>query len=247
MDKEQGANEEINEDRIFDNTPWPAVSCSSFFWPFTERLELYEVRRAIANLTHGLRYSLRDQVSVIADDGTVTAADMLVFVRAASEVSKAANTTLHEVVAESVARGATWKQIGDTLGIQRTAAQKRFGKGVPKRRRDELNLEAVMCMMVSAYWNEQLTEEHLGFDESDWEDLPPESIVDFALRIFNKAILLLDSFIELGAEGVDDTTGRSGHDRKTVPYIRYLAEGNASTNVAEIIKGHLSSRPNNSR
>jgi len=187
---------DVNLDDLFDDAPWKGISCTSYFWPFTERKALFEARRAIANMTHGLRYAVRGESHFLAEADEVSVDSVLMFVSAANDVQKAANVALQETVAEAKARGATWRHVGDALGIQRTAAQKRFGAGIGDRRRDELKLETAMIMMIGAYWTGQIPEDNLGFDDSYWEDLPVEAGVDFALRTIVKAAKLLDECIE---------------------------------------------------
>lgn len=126
--------------------------------------------------------------SVLADNDEVSATDVLSFVKAANDVRKAAHVTLNEVVAEAITRGATWTQIGEALGIQRTAAQKHFGKGLSDRRKAELKHEATGCMMLYAFWSGQIPAEKLGFDSSDWKAATIETAVDYAVRTIAKAI-----------------------------------------------------------
>ncbi|QUQ67943.1 hypothetical protein JJ691_56810 [Kutzneria sp. CA-103260] len=166
---------------LYDRSPWAGVSCTSYLWPYAGSREHFEVRRAIANMTHGLRYVNRPKsYSFLADD--VDLADILQVVKAASLVLNAADSALDEVVAEAIACGATWKQVGDALGVQRTAAHKRFHNGLSVKRKTEISHDSSMVGVVSCYWLEQLSESTLGFDESDWEAVSLEMAIDHAIR-----------------------------------------------------------------
>lgn len=128
---------------------------------------------------------------IMGDD--VEVGDVLHFVSAANAILKAADSTLDEVIAEAIARGATWTQIGKTLGIQRTAAHKRFSKGISKRRCDEIEREGMACLSLFWIWMKQIPESTFGFSDEDWDAAPIEVFVDHAVR---NAARALDVFIE---------------------------------------------------
>lgn len=84
------------------------------------------------------RSRLRDEVTVssalclsaLADEPGAQAEQSL---SAASHLVDAAERTLHQLVTDARASGMTWAAVGDSLGISRQAAQKRFGGQVPQK------------------------------------------------------------------------------------------------------------------
>lgn len=184
-----------DEDVLYNRTPWTGVSCTSFFWPYTQRIELSETRRAVANLTHGLQYALATPVLAGKDEASV--ADVLSFVKAADDVHKASEQVLREVVAEARSRGATWEQIGKALNVPviRQAAHNRFSDGIPDRRKSELKHEATACVILDTYWSGGLSAKELGEDSPDEEGVTIETFVDYAVRSAVKAADLYDAYI----------------------------------------------------
>jgi hypothetical protein len=205
-------DEELNDEKdrfdplddrlLYSDSPWKGISCLSYFWPYTGTEEIFEVRRAISNCTHGLRRT-RESTSPFAglNGDKVEVADMLQFVGAANSILKAADFALDEVVTEAIARGATWAQIGEVLGVRRTAAHKRFSRGISERRRYEIEREGIACMVLYATWTGQIPESNFGFDEDDWESAPIEVFIDHAIR---NAMRVIDMFVEAVKSGSDD-------------------------------------------
>jgi hypothetical protein len=175
---------DVNINAFYGGSPWKGVSCVDYFWPFTASNQDFEVRRAIGQLVYGLRYLKGPNISALRSGGDVDLSDVLQVVKAADSIHRAATGALNEAVAEAIARGATWKQVGDSLGILRTAAQKRFGKGVSARRQLEIRDEGAMCATVFANWLQEIPASTYGIDDEDFETTPPEVWVDHAIRKF---------------------------------------------------------------
>ncbi|MDT0441527.1 hypothetical protein [Streptomyces johnsoniae] len=66
---------------------------------------------------------------------------MLACLKSARALRSSAEATVREVVAELRALGVPWREIADILGVKPTAAQKRFGDGVPADRLADLRRE----------------------------------------------------------------------------------------------------------
>jgi hypothetical protein len=100
---------------------------------------------------------------------------MLRIVAAAEDVRQAAENALEEVVAEAHFRGATWAQIGAQLKIGKTAAHKRFSGKVKNHPRLLLpaNAEKEISEILLAVWASGGGSEAFGYDEGDWEAVPP--------------------------------------------------------------------------
>ncbi|MGY5207576.1 hypothetical protein [Nocardia gipuzkoensis] len=197
-DEDEKAEQILSDGGFYDEAPWEGVSCASHFWPFTRSPEHFEVRRAVGNITPGARVDfLADLPYAGANDSCqVDTSVMLRFVQSANAIAQAADEVLHEVVAESRVRGATWEQIGNTLGVNsRTAPQKRFGKGITPQRLDELRHEGVMCSVLHASWIGQIPLSTLGFDADEWDDPPIEVYVDHAVRSIVFVAALFDLVI----------------------------------------------------
>lgn len=155
--------------------PWPATSCTSWFWPFAVDGAHFEARRAIANLTHGLRHLYPDPF--IAGDLD----DILRFVKAAEALRDGATQALADLVAEAIAKGATWKQVGACLKVNKQAAHNRFGKGIPSARLERLTRRGLTSQALLAGWIDQLPRSAAA-EEPDWEVTPPHVAVSFAFR-----------------------------------------------------------------
>lgn len=84
--------------------------------------------------TESLREELRLSASLAAEgftpSGGPPGAQVLA---AASHLARVADRTLHLFVAREREAGTSWASIGQTLGISRQAAQKRFGSAPPQR------------------------------------------------------------------------------------------------------------------
>ncbi|MFF1271010.1 hypothetical protein ACFVZE_34830 [Streptomyces anulatus] len=68
---------------------------------------------------------------------------LLETVRLLTDLREATDRVLHEVIAQARSENYkhSWKQIGDALGVGRTAAQKRFGSGLSEEHLDYLEYE----------------------------------------------------------------------------------------------------------
>lgn len=63
-----------------------------------------------------------------------------------NELRHAVEVVQADVVAEARCQGISWTRIGTALGVGRTAAQKRYGRGVSREREDQLEREARAAM-----------------------------------------------------------------------------------------------------
>lgn len=63
-----------------------------------------------------------------------------------NELRRAVEAIQADLVAEERARGISWTRIGTALGVGRTAAQKRYGRGLSEERQDQLEQEARAAM-----------------------------------------------------------------------------------------------------
>ncbi|MER6665370.1 hypothetical protein ABT256_12545 [Amycolatopsis japonica] len=175
---------------LYDRTSWRGTSCLSHLWPYASDQPLFETKRAVANLTGGLRHTFGNHYLGLNEEDAPSASDVLHFARAAKSVEVAIDKILHEVVAEAVSRGATWKQVGDALEVGRTAAHKRFGKGLTEPYKEELEHQGSMRTAAYCFWTGIIDAENLGHEDADWEVTPPEVAVDYAIRSAVKASAL---------------------------------------------------------
>lgn len=169
---------------LYSRAAWRGISCLSSFWPYTGTEDVFEVRRAISNCAAGVRQTY-ESVSPLAGIGSdmVEAEDVLHFVGAANSVLKAADSALDELVAEAIARGATWAQVGKVLGVRRQAAHNRFSKGISARRRFEIEREGIASMtLFTILAQAEEIESKFGFTEEDWESTPVEVFIDHAVQ-----------------------------------------------------------------
>jgi len=176
------------------DSEWAGISCVSWLWPHTIDDAQFEARRAIANLTHGLRRS--STASVL---GEPQATEVLTFVAATHSVLKATADTLAEVVAEAIARGATWRQVGEQLGIGKTGAQNRFKKGISEHRQEILTIEKTALELAFRLLVDALPDDiPRALDDTDWEAAPPEVAVPYACRNLAGATLTLEEVLVSG-------------------------------------------------
>ncbi|MDX3429153.1 MULTISPECIES: hypothetical protein [unclassified Streptomyces] len=171
------------------NSPWPAASCTSWMWNYAPEEAQFEVRRAVANLTGGRRQ--------VADPDAPDVADVLRFVKAADAAQKAAAEVLQVTVAEAVARGASWRQIGEQLGISKTGAHNRFGKGIGAETLQLLSEADEASQFCSRCWAHSDVEGMLGFDSEEWEAAPPRVAVQHIWRrVAHTHALLVEIFAD---------------------------------------------------
>jgi hypothetical protein len=180
-----------------DSSDWPGVTCLSWMWPHVADGARFEVRRAIASMTHGLRRSGDASFSLKEPETS----ELLAVIVAASSVAEAAEATLDEVVAEARARGVTWEQIGEKFGYgknsksARSAAQRRFGKdiGISLVRREAMPIEKVAADVTFRGMLGALPPDvPLPLDEEDWQAAPAETAVPYAVRNIAGAKVDLD-------------------------------------------------------
>lgn len=183
--------------KVWGESSWGGKSCMSYLWPYTAGHAMFEVRRAITNYTGGGLHSTYDpgEFHISLTDGPPELSDLLVFVKAADSIARAAGDVLKEVVAEARANGATWQQIGEALGTNRKAAHKRFQDGLPERRLNELLDERIMSDTLVAFWVGGISEEDLGFDTDHWDAVPPEVAVCHAIRSYMHSVNLLALYL----------------------------------------------------
>lgn len=106
---------------------WPWISYQDAFWVWDaddleDRFKV-EIRAAIMRLYEDLPRSKLIWLAV--------------------RLREAVDAVLADLVAESRTEGSSWTRIGRSLGVGRTAAQKRFGKVPTERQRDELERETL--------------------------------------------------------------------------------------------------------
>lgn len=187
-------------DAFYKGATWTGVSCIDYFWPFTASRQGFEARRAIGQMVCGLRHLNGQSISVVDKGEDIDVTDVLQVIRAAELIYQAAGEALNEAVAEAVARGATWKQVGDSLGVLRTAAQKRFKKGVTERRATEIRNESLMCATVFANWAKIVPLQLYDIDEEDFKETPPEVWVDHSIRKYVQLCVLIFEHFESSRE-----------------------------------------------
>ncbi|MET7603917.1 hypothetical protein ABZS96_15570 [Streptomyces avermitilis] len=179
------SNEEDDTRRV-----WPGTTCASWSWVFATEYAQFEARKAIANLS---QIWMPPQV---AQDQNVN--DVLRVVKAAGEVQKAVGEALSTAVAEAIARGATWRQVGDQLGIGKTGAHNKFAKGLTTDQISLLGDESEAVDLCDVCWSGDGFEELLGFDDEEWEAAPPYVAVQHVWRrTVGAAILLGQAIFEM--------------------------------------------------
>jgi hypothetical protein len=177
---------------------WPGISCLSWMWPHVADGARFEVRRAVASMTHGLRRSS----DAAFDLGEPETRELLAVIVAANSIAKAAEATLLEVVSEARARQVTWERIGEILGYgkeetsARKGAQRRFGhliKGISPVRKETMPIEKTAAQVTFRSILGTLPPDvPLPLDEEDWEAAPPETAVPYAVRNIAGAKLALE-------------------------------------------------------
>ncbi|MFJ1873013.1 hypothetical protein [Streptomyces chartreusis] len=176
---------------------WCGISCTSWLWPHTTDPAQFEIRRAIANVLPGLRDT--------ANEDEPSLDDVMRVLAATNVTQKAVARTLSVVVAEAVARGATWRQVGEALGIGKQGAHNRFGKGLSEATKERLAMEYDTLINMRAVFEGLVSEELIGFEEEDWEAAPPEVAVQHAVRAVPSAALLLKEAVLKYMDGEDAT------------------------------------------
>ncbi|MFT7838410.1 hypothetical protein Q5530_19910 [Saccharothrix sp. BKS2] len=118
-------------------TPWPGIGCGSPMWPYTSTPAGFEVRRAVVEL-------LRNRGEEDPRPGTPALAAL----SAINEIAAQVDQVRREVIAEARTEGVPWSDIGEALGVGTTAAQKRYGTGLPPERLEELAAERDVAELV---------------------------------------------------------------------------------------------------
>ncbi|MFD5467058.1 hypothetical protein ACFWIQ_30170 [Kitasatospora sp. NPDC127059] len=165
---------------------WNGVSCTSWLWVHAANPAQFEIRRAIGNLTGGMR-------TAALHDECPRPKDILRVVRAAHEAQAAAADALNMAVAEAASAGISWREIGKQLGIGKTGAQKRFGKVISAYQSRLLEVEATGLTFAQAGWAGNVPEEDLGYSDDDWEAAPAELIIQHCWGRTAKAGQLLST------------------------------------------------------
>ncbi|MES9541467.1 hypothetical protein [Actinomadura sp. NPDC000600] len=141
------------------NMPWhgrtPPTTCESGSWPYSADPAVFEARRAVGQMVR--------TISALESQGESPSPAVLSYIAATDAISKALREdVLPELVAEARAHGVGWAEIGKSLGVRDTAAQKRFGKGPTQdSARSELAEEERSVVHLS---NELLSWEPRGED-----------------------------------------------------------------------------------
>jgi hypothetical protein len=178
-----------------DEPGWPGITCLSWMWPHVADGARFEVRRAIASMTHGLRRSSEASFSLKEPE----ASELLAVIVAANSVAEAADATLNEVVGEARARKVPWERIGEELGYgkksARSGAERKFGRKIKlsSMRHETMPVEKVAAEVTFREMLDTLPPDvPLPLDEEDWEAAPAETAVPFAVRNLAGAKLDLD-------------------------------------------------------
>jgi hypothetical protein len=130
--------------------PWPWVSYEDRAWID----EPWEVADDSDIAEAGVRLVVRMLMSVLGSHSALEAASL---------VEKAAGDVLADVVAEARTQTYSWGRLGEALGVTRTAAQKRFGKGTTDQRAAALEdqYQRLRWFVLSAEPGEYLSPEDL--------------------------------------------------------------------------------------
>lgn len=104
---------------------------------------------------------------------------ILACLKAARLLRRSTESTVRELVAEMRALGATWRSIGENLGAEVTAAQKRYGAGLPDSRHDELRREREAA--------ELLFDGQATLDRAGSEEIHPSVALNYAVDILKRA------------------------------------------------------------
>ncbi|MER6732755.1 hypothetical protein [Streptomyces puniciscabiei] len=174
---------------------WPGTTCASWLWIFATEHAQFEARKAIVHLGQA---RMPPQVS-----RNRKLNDVLGVVKAADEIQKAAGQALSIAVAEAIARGATWRQVGEQLGIGKTGAHNKFGKGLTSEQVSLLKEELSAADLCTLCWSGDGFEDLLGFDDEEWEAAPPYVAVQHVWRRTAGAYLYLKQAILEMSEAED--------------------------------------------
>lgn len=122
-------------------TPWPGSPCTSHLWPLSSALAVFEARRAIGQLARDLPKAEVPEDTNGGPEGVPNIAlgrhDALDYISATLRMKAAIDTVLPELVAQAVAEGKTWREIGAALGVGKTAPQKQYREVVSALKRME--------------------------------------------------------------------------------------------------------------
>ncbi|MEU5104100.1 hypothetical protein AB0H07_17680 [Streptomyces sp. NPDC021354] len=190
------------EDDMTDQV-WPGTTCASWLWIFSTEYAQFEARKAIANLSQA---RMPPRTSRDPDVNEVLRA-----VKAADEIQKSSAEALSVAVAEAVARGATWRQVGEQLGIGKTGAHNKFGRGLTSDQKFLLKEESDAARLCSTCWLGDSSEDILGFDSEEWEAAPPYVAVQHVWRRTSKAYILLKQAILDTLDPEDDKWATTFH------------------------------------
>lgn len=170
------------------------ANSASLAWPYAADAKNsadFQVRRAIVQASGGARFTIAEPIFGEADQEY-----SLLMLGAANRVKVSAEKALAQLVAEAKTAGATWQDIGNVLGIGKTAAQKRFGAALPTE--DEIQVEILrgaMARSAIAGWSGMLVA-----PEEEEGDPSPAYMLYFA---FQRLLRMLARLEDFGAKVLD--------------------------------------------
>jgi hypothetical protein len=126
---------------------WPVANAGDSYFDYEDDLEQ-------AIFTVVVRQCLEDLQLYLPEERLL---------RLIHQLRHAVDTVQADLVAEARVRGVSWTRIGDALEVGRTAAQKRYGRGLPRERKDQLERETRAVME----WARDVSE---GERDEEWWD-----------------------------------------------------------------------------
>jgi predicted transcriptional regulator len=122
---------------------WVSYEDPCWFWPAWEAVDRFQDHEAYCDalFTLAVRECLKNLGAAFPERRLL---------RLANELHRAVEEVQADLVAELRSQGISWTRIGTALEVGRTAAQKRYRRGLRQARQDQLEQEAKAAMAWAA-------------------------------------------------------------------------------------------------